>query len=264
MRTTSVAADAPGAVPAPGPDPDGAVNRPAVLAVVAVVVVAEAGVAFVSPLVGAVAHALLLVVLLARWVLAGDEAVLVLALLPFARLTSLALTPGRSGVDAYVLTALPLAVAVVWMLRRRLTGSIAGTGRPTWHGGAIALSGVPLGLLLHSVAELPVLPDPSSPTTLMLATPVVFLTAGVLEEVVYRGLVQRALARHLGSAAFVVTAILFTAAYLPSRDPAVLAVIAPLGLAFGWYVARTGRVASVAVAHGLMAAGALVVWPGLA
>ncbi len=113
------------------------------------------------------------------------------------------------------------------------------------------------------MADLPVLPDPSSPSTLLLVAPVVFATAGVLEEVVFRGLVQRALARHLGSAAVVVTAILFAAAYLPSRDPAALAVIAPVGLAFGWYVARSGRVAPVALSHGLMAAGALVVWPGL-
>ena len=55
--------------------------------------------------------------------------------------------------------------------------------------------------------------------------------------------------------------LLFTAAYLPTRDVGILLLMAVVGLGFGFYVRRTGGLPAVAVAHGLMAAGALVVWP---
>jgi membrane protease YdiL (CAAX protease family) len=48
---------------------------------------------------------------------------------------------------------------------------------------------------------------------------------------------------------------------LGSRSIAVVAVFAGLGLLFGWWAGRTGSILGVAVAHGLVAAGLVVVWP---
>ena len=236
-------------------------TRGTVPAAVAAIVVMEAAVAFVNPVVGAIGHALLLLALLLRWVLAGEVTFLVLALVPLGRLTSLALTPDDYGAGGYVLTGLPLLVAVVWMTRDLGWPGVPETGRPAWHSIAVALSGIPLGLVVAALFHVPYLPDLKSLPVILVTAVVVFVYVGVLEELLYRGLVQRALTERFGGWAFVVADVLFTAAYLPTRDAGFIATMAVVGLGFGYYVSRTGRLAAVATAHGLLAVGAVAVWP---
>jgi membrane protease YdiL (CAAX protease family) len=240
--------------------PDGAVEgrdpRGPILTVLAIVV-AEVVVAFVDPVAGAVLHGLLLLGLLLGWMAVGDRALLVLALVPLGRVTSLALTPRGDGAWAYLLTGLPLLVAVLWM-RRGSTAPMV-RSRPAWHAIAVALAGVPLGLLAWALFDLP----PAGGMVIPLAALVVFVFAGVLEELLFRGLVQRALTRPVGARDFAVADLLFVAAYLPTRDVGLIIWMAVLGLGAGYYVRRTGGLTAVAVAHGLLAAGALVIWPAL-
>jgi membrane protease YdiL (CAAX protease family) len=239
-------------------------ERVRVLAAVLAVVAAESLVAFVDPVAGAVAHGLLLVVFLLRWVLAEEATILVLALAPLGRLTSLALTPQYYEPATYALTGFPLLLAVLWM-SRGFPGSIE-QARPTpaWPAVAVALAGIPLGWAAHALLPLPVLDDPDAALTIAVGVPVTFLFAGVLEELLFRGLVLRTLERPFGVWAIVLADVLFVAAYLPVRDPGVLAFMAVVGLAFGEYVRRTRLLAPVAIAHGLMAASALVIFPVVA
>jgi membrane protease YdiL (CAAX protease family) len=238
-------------------------TRSTVRAAVAAIVVMEAAVAFVNPVVGAIGHAVVLLALLLRWVLAGDVTMLVLALVPLGRLTSLALTPDEYGAGGYVLTGLPLLVAVVWMTRDLGWPGVPESGRPAWHSIAVALSGIPLGLVVAALFHVPYLPDRKSLPVILVTAVVVFVFVGVLEELLFRGLVQRAMTGPFGTWAFVVADVLFTAAYLPTRDFGFIATMALVGLGFGYYVSRTGHLAAVATAHGLLAAGAVAVWPVL-
>ncbi len=229
----------------------------AVLAAVAALAMAEAVVAFVGPLPGAVLHGVLLLVLLQAWVHAGDHTLLVLGLVPLGRITSLALTPDIGGAGAYALSGLPLMVAVVWLLWGLPEGLGGSQTHPTWDAVVVALSGIPLGLAVHVVLDLP----PADGLPVAVAAPVVFVFVGVLEELLYRGLVQPALTGPFGTAGVVLADLLFATAYLPNQEAELVLVVAVLGLGAGLYVRRTGNVAAVAVAHGLLAAGALVVWP---
>jgi membrane protease YdiL (CAAX protease family) len=238
-------------------------TRSTVLAVVAAIVVMEAVVAFVDPVAGAIGHALLLLALLLRWLVAGETTVLVLALVPLGRLTSLALTPEDYGATGYVLTGTPLLVAVLWMSRDLGWARSPGGDRPAWHSIAVALSGIPLGLVVEALFRVPYLPDRESLSVILVTAVAVFVFVGVLEELLFRGLVQRAVTGPFGRWAFVVADVLFVAAYLPTRDVGFIAAMAAIGLGFGYYVSRTGHLAAVATAHGLMAAGALVLWPVL-
>ena len=240
---------------------DGA--RGTVLAVVAAIAVMEGVVAFVDPVVGAVGHALVLLAVLLRWVLAGQVTLLVLALVPLGRLTSLALTPENYGTAGYVLTAIPLLAAVLWMWRDLGWPVRPEAGRPAWPSVAVALSGIPLGWAAANLFEVPYLPDRKSLLVILVTAITVFVFVGVLEEVLFRGLVQRFLAGPFGAWAFIVADVLFTAAYLPSRDAGLIAYMALVGLGFGYFVQRTGGLWAVATAHGLLAAGAVAVWPVL-
>jgi membrane protease YdiL (CAAX protease family) len=226
-------------------------------------VAAEALLAFVHPFLGALAYGLVLLALLLRWVSAGEEPALALALVPLGRLTALALTPKHYGVTAYVLTGLPLLVAVLWALRSSpLVRARLGTP-VSWHAVAVAFSGVPLGWAGATLVHFPVPGHPHAALTVAAGGIAAFVFAGVLEELLFRGLVQGALERPFGAWAVVLTAALSTAVYLPTGDARVLIGMAAAGLAWGWYVRRSGGLAAVAVAHGFLAGGALFVWPGL-
>ncbi len=238
-------------------------ERVRVLATVLAVVAAESLVAFADPVAGALAHGLLLVVLVLRWVLVAEATTLVLALLPLGRLTSLALTPQYYEPATYALTGLPLLLGVLWM-SRGFPGPLEQAPPVPASAVAVALAGVPLGWVAHAFLPLPAFDDPDAALTIAVGVPVTFLFAGVLEELLFRGLVQRTLERPFGVRAVVLADVLFVAAYLPTGDPGVLAFMAVLGLAFGEYVRRTRLVAPVAIAHGLLAAGALVVFPVIA
>ncbi len=238
-------------------------GRARVLAAVVAVIAAEAVVAFVDPVVGAAAHGVLLLVLLIRWVLAADIAVLVLALVPLGRLTSLALTPQYHSSTTYALAGLPLVLGVLWMSRGFPGPRYQRPPVPRWWAIAVVLSGLPLGGAAYLLLPVPVFEDPPAPGTIAVRALVTFLVAGVLEELLFRGLVQRTLAPAFGGWAVVLADILFVAAYLPVRDPGVLAFMAVFGLAAGEWVRRTRLVTPVAIAHGLVAAGALVIWPAV-
>lgn len=238
-------------------------ERTAVLAAVLAVVAAESTVAFVDPVAGAVAHGLLLLAFLLRWVLAEEATILVLALVPLGRLTSLALTPQYYEPATYVLTGLPLLLGVLWMSRGFPGPDEQIHPTPEWTAVAVALAGLPLGWVAHALLPLPALDHPDGALTIAVGVPVTFLFAGVLEELLFRGLIMRTLERVFGVWAVVLADVLFVAAYLPVGDPGVLVFMAVLGIAFGWYLRRTRLLAPVAIAHGLMAASALVIWPAI-
>ena len=234
-----------------------------VLLAIVALVAAEWVLAQLDPSLGAAAHAVILLVLLLRWVWAGEEAILVLAIIPMARIASLALTPKHSGLTAYVVTALPAAIPVVWAMRNSPATSARRRTRVTWHAVVVMLTGLLAGLTAHLFLDLPRLPNAHSLRVVTVGAVVVFLCAGVVEELLFRGLLQGALEGQFGGWAIVLADVVFAAMYLPTRDTAALAALAAFGLFWGWYVRRTGGLAAVAIAHGLMAAGALVVWPGI-
>jgi uncharacterized protein len=228
-----------------------------VFGAVVALTVAEALVAFVGPVTGAIVHAALLLVLLTAWVSDGDRTLLVLALVPMGRVTSLALTLDSDAASARALAGLPLLLAVGWLVRDLPAARRGDRRPPSWQGVAVALSGIPLGLAVYLLLDLPPVGG-----SVVVAAPVLFVFGGVLEELLFRGLVQPSVSGWWSGIAGVVLAdVLFAAAYLPTRNGELVLVMASLGLGAGLYVRRTGSLVPVAVAHGLLAAGALAVWP---
>ena len=88
------------------------------------------------------------------------------------------------------------------------------------------------------------------------------LTA-LVEEFVFRGLVLAAVREAYGGpAAVLFSSMLFASMYLGSLSPAYFVIISLVGLYFGYCVLKTGSLAGVVVAHGLMNLGLLFVWRG--
>jgi membrane protease YdiL (CAAX protease family) len=85
----------------------------------------------------------------------------------------------------------------------------------------------------------------------------------VVEELVFRGLLQTTLQRTAGRVGFTAATALFAFGYLGSGSAALVLTFALAGVLFAYGFARTRDLPTVIAAHWELALGAFVVWPGL-
>jgi uncharacterized protein len=242
-------------------------GRPATLAWIGVygvaIVTAEAVAAFVAPVPAATIDAVVLNALLVHYVASGRRVFAALTLIPLLRLTSIAVAVDDS-LSFYVVSGGPVLLAVVLAADTlELPGVLRLHEirlRSQWH---IAFAALPLSALATPLLGLDPLTADHSLPALAGAAAIVFVFAGLVEELVFRGIVQGALTPPLGAWAFVVADLLFAATYLGSVSSRLGVFMAVCGLFWGWWVQRTGSLAGAAIGHGLLAAALLVVWPVL-
>jgi membrane protease YdiL (CAAX protease family) len=78
------------------------------------------------------------------------------------------------------------------------------------------------------------------------------LCGGVVMEILFRGLLHRALRRPLGVWALPSSTLVYAVPYLASLSPLHAVFAAAHGTLFAWGVDRTDSLAGVCLAHGLM------------
>jgi membrane protease YdiL (CAAX protease family) len=233
-----------------------------VLAYAGALIAVEVLASFGSPVTAAATDGALLVLLLAHYVVDGERALAALAVVPLLRLSSFVVATD-DPVAALVAGGIPVLLAVGLAAHTLELDGILRLGeirrRSQWHVavGTFAVAGV-LDLVLHAG---PIAASGSVPALLGSAL-AVFVFVGVLEELLFRGLVQVTMAPLIGLWAIPVADGLFAIAYLGAAS-AYAVTMAAFGLACGWWVRRTGSIAGAAFAHGLLAAGILVIWPAV-
>ncbi|HEX7172794.1 MAG TPA: CPBP family intramembrane glutamic endopeptidase [Candidatus Limnocylindria bacterium] len=224
-------------------------------------------------LAGAACHAVLLIVLLAHHLVAPVTAyhslLVGLALLPIVRLVSLTVPIlGIPYLAWHVMVAIPIAVAAGLAIRsEQIEPRLMGLGArfDAVFQLAVAAVGIPLGLL----AWLALRPRPVisgvDPVQVVLAGIVGVLFIAVVEEVVFRGVLQGVALRALGSSvgAVSVSAFAYASMSIPSGSPGFVLVMLGAAALFGWIVEVTGSLGGVIGAHALLAVGMLVVWPAI-
>lgn len=245
-------------------------------AYVGAIVAAEVLFAFVGVVPGVAVHALVIGVaahhlLLVRPPSGSDESdlrhapLVVLPLVPVLRMLSVTMpVDAVSERNAYVLVGAPLLVAAVVAARvvgvRRLQARVL-----RWRARVdipVAATGLPLGLVAFLVAR----PDAvrtGGAAGAFVAAVVLAVFVAATEELVFRGVIQGALVPVFGRFAFLVSAALAAAVYLGVRPLSFAALMAGVGLAFGWLVARYRALAGVTAAHILLTLGSLLVWPAV-
>jgi membrane protease YdiL (CAAX protease family) len=229
----------------------------------AAIVAAEAVAAFVAPVPAATIDAVVLTALLGHYVASGRKVFAALALVPLLRLTSIAVAL-EHPLSFYLMSGVPVLLAAVLAADALDLPGVLRLDeirlRSQWH---VALAALALGALATPLLGLEPVTAHRSLPALLGAAVIVFAFAGVLEEVVFRGILQGASAPLLGAWAVPAANVLFAATYLGCGSAAFGAFMTGFGLACGWWVHRTGSLAGAAVGHGLLAAGLLVVWPVL-
>ena len=219
---------------------------------------AEALTVFSDPRLGMLTHGLLVFSLLAQAAASRDEDLTrflsALALAPLLRLVSLAL-PLQPLPLAYAY----LAAGAALLLPVGLAARLAGLSRQDvgLHGRGLRVqllagaTGAGLGYVEYLIlSPRPLLPEPGlSGAWLPLAALLAF--NGLLEELIYRGLVQGGASSCLGRAGLPYSAALFAVMHLGYRSLVNVLFVFSGGLAFGWLVLRTRSIVGVGLSHGL-------------
>jgi membrane protease YdiL (CAAX protease family) len=243
--------------------------RASLLAYVGAIAAGEAVLVFVSVEAGLVLDALLLGILVNHHTFASHleerarQALLVLALIPLARVASFVLP--QSTLQALYWEALIVGAILLGIVSTRglvdPTWLQLGRGRCSpWIQGAVALTGIPLSLgLVGSGLERGVGEVESASVTLQAI--LILFASGIAIELLCRGLVQSALTSIFGRLGIGLAAGTFAVLFLGTRSITYVVLAGALGLAYGVVVDRTGSVVGVALSHGVLNIGWTVIWP---
>jgi membrane protease YdiL (CAAX protease family) len=253
-----------------------------VLSLVAVAVVDAALIARGYILAGVIADGVLLILLLniSGWRRASDpttgaalSAMRALALIPLARVAAAGMPIAHASPPlADLLVVVPVAYAAIRF------APLVGVGIGGLFGGAVSgprasrvrviadtgvtIAGGVLGLVAYELGAPSLIPVQPSGGRVVLAAAAVTAIA-VVEEVVFRGLLQTTLQRLDVRIGFLVASALFACGYLAAGSPALVLTFALAGLVFGYAYALSGSLRGPVAGHWALALGAFVEWPGL-
>lgn len=157
---------------------------------------------------------------------------------------------GQPVANALVVAA-SMLVAVALVMRPAPLRTLRSSVRVSWRQVAVGLAGIPCGVVVATLVRPAAVARPSLSPGLVGA----LVVAGILgasAELVFRGVVQTALGRALGSRGVVAAAALSAGAAAVSGSVALAASAGVVGLTLGWWVERTDSLWGAAVAHGLL------------
>jgi len=228
------------------------------LSYLALITLAEMVTTFVNPRAGLVLHSALLIVLLVHSALtAGDpyhRLLLALVLAPLTRMLSLCLPlVNFPQLYWYLIISIPLGVATV--LAARLLGfsraQLALTLRRFPLQLLVALTGITFGLVEYRILRPDALIDDLTWRNFLVSGVILMVCTGFAEEVIFRGIIQRASIQALGRFGLLYGAILFAVLHIGYASALDVVFVFLIALLFGWIVEATGSLAGVTVAHGL-------------
>jgi membrane protease YdiL (CAAX protease family) len=221
------------------------------------IVLSEAAIVLLGIGVGATFHALVLLGLAAHNTFSRtpkDPQIPTLLLLPLTRLLSLVMPIATfPPVTWYALTGLPALLATLLVMRAiGMTATGVGLGRPASIGrdAFLALFGIPLGLLLGSTAVGTQRPLADADLLVFAIVALPFIV--VLEELIFRGVIQRVATARAPNLAILIPNVLYAAMYLGAGNGVAALVMGGFGVLLSAMTATTGSLWGAIGAHFLM------------
>lgn len=212
-----------------------------------------------SPQVGQALYLLILFLLLLHTALTWERPLhrflLSLAFVPLIRVISLALPLTHFPlISWYLIVSIPLfaaACVVMSLLKLHLWNGV-GCGRKWLSQLAFAPTGIAFGTIEYLILQ----PEPPVSITswwgVFIAAVILLICTGLLEELIFRGIMQRTAVERLGRLwGITYVAIIFAMLHLGYGSPLDILVVLAIGLLFGWFVAQTGSLLGVTLSHGL-------------
>jgi len=222
------------------------------------IVLAEVSITYFLPRFGLALHGFLLLFLLIQSALSEHirtrRFLIALSLSPLTRVLSLVLPLKHFPlIYWYIIVGAPLAVAAILATKagnlRWLEVGLTFKKLPLQ--APIALLGIGLGYLEYMILR-------PSPLVLELKLEQVWLPAlilliftGLLEEYIFRGLLQRTAISRLGRGGVIYSASVFSALHIGYHSLLDIFFVFLVALLFSWIVLRTGSIIGVSLAHGI-------------
>jgi membrane protease YdiL (CAAX protease family) len=225
-----------------------------------------------DPRVGLSLHAALLIALIYHAARKLDDPfhhfLLALAFAPFIRLMSYSLPLADFPQIAwYFIISVPLFVAA-YLAARIMGYSEADLGLQRGSLPVqllIGLTGLTLGYAEYRILAPAPLADSFTWQDLWLPALVLLVSTGFFEELIFRGLMQRAAGSALGPRLGVVyTALVFAVLHAGYKSVVDVVFVFAVGIFFGWIVQKTGSLLGVTLAHGLTNIMLFLIMPYLA
>jgi len=229
---------------------------------------AESLTVLIVPQIGLVLHGLLLIALIVHASLAtrGPQQRLLwsLTLAPLIRLLSLSLPLARIEIVYwYLIIGVPLLASTYVAARSAgYTAAKVGLTARAWPWQLlISLTGIGLGYTEYVILR----PEPlvTSLTLDQIWFPalVLFIFTGFLEEIIFRGVMQRAATESLGRLGVLYVSIVFAVLHLGYQSVLDVVFVFLVAMFFGFIVTRTRSILGVTIAHGLTNIGLFIFFP---
>ena len=222
--------------------------------------VAEVLTTLIAPLVGMILHGLIFSALLSHAAFSigksGYRFLAVLALAPLVRLLSLALPLNQfPPIYQYLVIGIPLFLAAFLVGRATgLQGKLIGLRLP-WRSLPLQLLIGITGILLGYIEYLILHPEPLvvAPRWELTWLPVMILLifTGLLEEIIFRGMMQTSSLQYLGRWGIFYVAILYAIMHLGYWSLLNFLFVFAVAISFGIIVRKTGSIVGVSLSHGL-------------
>jgi membrane protease YdiL (CAAX protease family) len=221
-------------------------------------------------LVGALAHAVLLGVLVMHYLLVPGASyrrlLLALALPSLMRLVGLTVPiVVTTPLIWLVATGTPTLVAALLCARatNALPRQLLRLPQHLEAQLAVAAGGTVHGLLAYLILRPTPLVLGPEPTQIAAAVVVLGVFVAFTEELIFRGIIQSVATDAFANptAGMVVSAVAFATMYLASLSVPFVLLMLAIGLLFGWVVRESGSLWGVIGAHVLLSVGALAFWP---
>ena len=211
-----------------------------------------------APRWGLALHGSLLLIMLLHtamiWEQPLRDLLLTLAFAPLIRMVSLTLPLIHFPlVYWYLLTSIPLFAAVYIAMRTlRYDGADVGmTVRRWWLQLPLALIGLGFGLTEYGILK----PQPLAATftlrDIWLPALILLVSTGFAEEIIFRGLMQRAARDVLGEFSVTYVSLLFAVLHVGYKSVTDVIFVFGVAIVFGYITERTRSIFGVSLAHGL-------------
>ncbi|MBC7227264.1 MAG: CPBP family intramembrane metalloprotease [Thermoflexales bacterium] len=222
--------------------------------------VAEILTALVEPRLGLLLHSLLLTGALIYGARCSDQPAyrfwMGVSLAPLIRLISLSL-PLQSVplVYWYLIISVPLYVATFIVRRWILQIPWDQVGL---HGRGLTLQvlmlflGLPLGMLEYQILRPVPLISGWNPGEFLMAALILLISTGLVEELIFRGVMQQVAMEMMGKQGVVYVSAIFAVLHIGHRSLTDVFFVFGVALLFSWFVQRTRSIVGVSLTHGLI------------
>ncbi len=188
----------------------------------------------------------------------------ILALVPLLRLLSLTIPlPEIPPIYWQVMIEIPLLVAIVLVMRLLgLSAHTVGLRKADWRQQTIiALSGLPFGVGAYLILRPQMVNLELGWGNIALAPLILLSFSALVEELLFRGLLQGVASETLGRASVLFSTVLSTSMYSGWVSFSYILFVGLVGFYFGWSINRTHSVWGAVLAHSFISIGVAFIWP---